>query len=69
MRIELQIKLTIWTIVSLAGGGFGKVEEGEKEKNHLTSHLEQDNVLLGWRTKSDEKEKISKSYTQEINLE
>ena len=46
MRIELQIKLTSWTIVSLAGGGLSKVEEGEKEKNHLTSHLEQDEHCL-----------------------
>ena len=42
LLIELQIKLTSWTIVSLAGGGLGKVEEGErqgeKEKNHLMSH-------------------------------
>ena len=41
LLVELQIKLTSWTIVSLAGGGLGKVEEGErqgeKEKN-LTSH-------------------------------
>ena len=40
--IELLIKLTSWTIVSLAGGGLGKVDEeerqGEKEKNHLSSH-------------------------------
>ena len=45
LLIELQIKLTSWTIVSLAVGGLGKVEEGErqgeKEKNCLTSHLEQ----------------------------
>ena len=38
LRIELEIKLTSWAIVSLAGGGLGKVEEGErqgeKEKNH-----------------------------------
>ena len=42
LLIKLQIKLTCWTIVSLAGGGLGKVEEGErqgeKEKNHLKSH-------------------------------
>ena len=45
LLIELQIKLTSWAIFSLAGGGLGKVEEGErqdeKEKNHLTSHLHQ----------------------------
>ena len=38
LLIELQTKLTSWAIVSLAGGGLGKVEEGErqgeKEKNH-----------------------------------
>ena len=37
LMIELEIKLTSWTIVSLAVGGLGKVEEGErqgeKEKN------------------------------------
>ena len=35
--IELQIKLTSWAIVSMAGCSLGKVEEGErqgeKEKN------------------------------------
>ena len=45
MLIELQIKLTSWAIVSLAGGGLGKVEEvkhrqGEKKENRL-SHLQQ----------------------------
>ena len=41
MLIELQIQITFWAIVSLAGGGLGKVEvevekhQGEKEKNHL----------------------------------
>ena len=34
--IELQIEITSWAIVSLAGGGLSKVEEedrqGEKEK-------------------------------------
>ena len=41
MQLELQIKITSWAIVSLAGGGLGKVEErkGEKEENQLTSHL------------------------------
>ena len=43
LLIELQIKLTSWTIVSLAVGGLGKVEEGErqgeKEKNQ-PSHLQ-----------------------------
>ena len=38
LLIELQIKLTSWTILSMAGGGLGKVEEGEhqgeKEENH-----------------------------------
>ena len=42
--IWLQIKITSWAIVSLAGGGLGKVEEGERqderEKNHLT-HLQE----------------------------
>ena len=45
--IELEIKITIWTIVSLAGGDFriSKVKEkvkyqGVKEKNH-TNHLQQ----------------------------
>ena len=42
MLIELQIKLTIRAMVSLAGGGMGKVEEGgrqdEEEKRHRTSH-------------------------------
>ena len=43
LLIELQINLTIWTIVSLAVNGLGKVEEGErqgeKEKNQ-PSHLQ-----------------------------
>ena len=42
--IWLQIKITSWAIVSLAGGGLGKVEEvepqAEKEKNH-PSHLQE----------------------------
>ena len=42
LLIELQIKLTSWAIFSLAGDVLGKVEEGErqgeKEKNHLSSH-------------------------------
>ena len=41
---ELQIRITSWAIVSLAGGRLGKVEveerQGEKEKNH-PSHLQQ----------------------------
>ena len=45
--MELQIKLTSWTIFSLAGGSLGKVEEGErqgeKEKNH-PSHLWENNL-------------------------
>ena len=42
MLIELQIKITSWAIVSLAGGGLAKVEEGDYqgEKNH-PSHLQQ----------------------------
>ena len=48
LLIELQIKLTSWTIVSLAGGGLGKVEEGErqgeKEKKHRTSHPQKPNL-------------------------
>ena len=45
MLIELQIILTSWAIVSLAGGGLAKVEEvkhhqGETEKNR-PSHLQQ----------------------------
>ena len=40
MLIEPQIIITSWAIVSLAGGGLAKVEEGEKEKNH-PSHLQQ----------------------------
>ena len=44
MLIELQIIITSWAIVSLAGGGFGKVEEeehqGGQEKNH-PGHLQQ----------------------------
>ena len=42
MLIELQIKITCWAIVSLAGGGLAKVEEGDcqGEKNH-PSHLQQ----------------------------
>ena len=39
----MQIKITSCAIVSLAGGGLGKVEEeerqGEKEKKHLTRHF------------------------------
>ena len=42
--IWLQIKITSWAIVSLAGGGLGKVKEvepqDEKEKNH-PSHLQE----------------------------
>ena len=38
--IELQIEITSWAIVSLAGGGLSKVEEedrqGEKEKKRLS---------------------------------
>ena len=37
MQLELQIKITSWAIVSLAGGGLGELEE--KEENQLTSHL------------------------------
>ena len=38
LLIDLQIKLTSWTIFALAGGSLGKVEEdgerqGEREKN------------------------------------
>ena len=33
LLIELQIKLTSWAIGSLAGGGLGKVKEGEEEKS------------------------------------
>ena len=41
LLIELQIKLTSWTIVSLAVGGLGKVNcQDEKEKNH-PNHLQQ----------------------------
>ena len=42
MLIELQIKITSWAIVSLAGGGLAKVEvedQAGKEKNH-PSHLQ-----------------------------
>ena len=39
MLIELQIKITCWAIVSLAGGGLAKVEEGQGEKNQ-PSHPE-----------------------------
>ena len=51
--IELQIMITSWTIISLAGGPLGKVEKRErrgekKEKNWLTSHLQQAN--LGFST-------------------
>ena len=31
LLIELQIKITSWAIVSLAGGGLAKVEEGEHQ--------------------------------------
>ena len=44
MLIELQMIVTSWAIVSLAGGGLGKVEvedhQGDKEKNH-PSHPQQ----------------------------
>ena len=38
---RFEVKITIWTIVSLAAGGLGKVEEGERrgeeeEINHLS---------------------------------
>ena len=41
VQIEIGFEITCWAIVSLAGGGLGKVEErqGEKEKNLLTRHL------------------------------
>ena len=49
MQIELQIKITSCAIVSLAGGGLGRVEkeerQGEKEENRLTSHLQE--TILG----------------------
>ena len=49
LLIELQIKITSWAIVSLAGGGLGKVEEeehqGETEVNRLLSHLQ--GTILG----------------------
>ena len=45
----LQKKITSWAIVSLAGGGLGKVEkeehQGEKEVNRLLSHLQ--GTILG----------------------
>ena len=41
----MQIRITSRTMFSFTGGSLGKVEEGErqgeKEKNSLTSHLEQ----------------------------
>ena len=44
MLIELQVKITSRAIVSLAGGGFDRVEkeecEGEKKENR-PSHLQQ----------------------------
>ena len=61
MLIELQIKITIWTIVPLAGGGFNIVEEvkrqGEKEENH-PSHLQQIDLGLAL-TDSRSRNKIS----------
>ena len=55
LLVELQIKLTSWTIVSLAGGGLGKVEEGErqgeKEKNqpgHLQKRIWDEQCLWIW---------------------
>ena len=45
MLIELQKKITICAIASLAGGGLGRVEkedrQGEKGENRLTSHLKE----------------------------
>ena len=56
LLIELQIKITIWAIVSLAGVGLAKVEEGEHqgEKTHLDHPQE---VNLGG-TMKDGEEKI-----------
>ena len=49
LLIELSIKITSWAIVSLAGGGLGKVEkeehQGETEVNRLLSHLQ--GTILG----------------------
>ena len=41
MLIELQLNITICTVVSLAGGGLGKVEQHQGEKSHLRSHRQQ----------------------------
>ena len=50
MLVELQIIITSPAIVSLAGSGLGKVEEGErqgeKEKNHFTSHQQETSTLI-----------------------
>ena len=56
MLIKPKIKLTSWAIVSLAGGGLAKVEEGEHqgEKTHLDHPQE---VNLGG-TMKDGEEKI-----------
>ena len=59
LLIELQIKLTSWAFVSLADGGLGKVEEGErqgeKEKNCLTSHHQDTDlgrtIMMYWEMK------------------
>ena len=45
MLKEFQMIITSWAILSLAGGGLGKVEkeerQGEKGENRLTSHLQE----------------------------
>ena len=57
LLIELQMIITSWAIVSMAGGGSSKVEglehQGEKEKSR-PSHL----IVYGFGNRCNKKEKI-----------
>ena len=59
LLIDLQIKVTIWAIVSFAGGGLGEVEEGEEME-------EVDKVEEGERQGG--KEKNNMSHRQQADL-
>ena len=60
----MQIKITSCAIVSLAGGGLGKVEkeehQGETEVNRLLSHLQ--GTILGWTMRIDWGSEGEKSF-------
>ena len=66
----MHIRITSWTMLSFTGGRLGKVEEGErqgeKEKNCLTSHLEQADLWdeqYIWIGSIDGGEKKKNSFT------